>query len=110
MNVFGMIMGLATLVVIGLGFVWVIQVERNLGYLWWPYFMAAGIFTIIGSLFIPNNWLSALVGITGASLVWGATELGSQAERVKMGLFPDKALKIRPPLAVIIARIKPPSL
>jgi hypothetical protein len=71
MNSFGLWLGFATLFIIGLGFVWVIRGERYFGYLWWPYAMGAGILSIIATLFISSNWLSALLGAFGASLVWG---------------------------------------
>lgn len=65
MNFFGFCIGLITLVVIGMGFVWVIRGERYLGHLWWPYFMGAGILMIVISLFISNPWGSAILGVIG---------------------------------------------
>ncbi|MCC6260932.1 MAG: DUF4491 family protein, partial [Anaerolineales bacterium] len=56
MNTFGFYVGLVTLLIIGLGFVWVIRGEKYLGHLWWPYFMGAGILLIVISLFISNQW------------------------------------------------------
>ncbi len=44
---------------------------------------------ILGSIFIPNFWLSAMVGIVGGTMVWGATEFSAQEERVKQGVFPS---------------------
>ena len=57
MNWSGLLLGIATLFIIGLGFVWVIRGERYFGYLWWPYVMGFGILLIIGSLFLAYNWL-----------------------------------------------------
>ena len=110
MNFFGLTLGIITLLIIGLGFVWVIRGERYFGYLWWPYVMAAGILLIIVSLFIPNIRVSALLGVFGASLVWGSTELKEQAIRAEVGWFPFNAHKILPPLAKIIKRWKAPHL
>ena len=110
MNLFGFSVGLVALFVIGLGFVWVIRGERYLGYLWWPYFMGAGIVLIIVSVFIHNNWGSALSGLVGGSLVWGSTELKVQAVRAELGWYPFNGVKIRPPFAGRIARWKAPSL
>lgn len=110
MNFFGLTLGIATLPMIGLGFVWVIRGERYLGYLWWPYAMGSGILVVIGSLFVPSIWISALLGIFGASLIWGATELKEQAVRAEIGWYPFNAHKIRPPLARIIDKWKAPHL
>jgi hypothetical protein len=97
MNWFGPLLGIAALLIIGLGFVWVIRGERCLGYLWWPYFIALGLLLVIGSLFIASDWAAALCGILGASILWGATELKEQAVRTELGWFPFNAHKIRPP-------------
>ena len=110
MNFFGLTLGIITLLIIGLGFVWVIRGERYFGYLWWPYVMAGGILLIIVSLFIPNIRVSALFGVFGASLVWGSTELKEQTIRAEVGWFPFNAHKILPPLAKIIKRWKAPHL
>jgi hypothetical protein len=88
MNFFGLILGLATLLIIGLGFVWVIRGEYYLGYLWWPYILGLGILIVIGSLFLASVWGSALMGVLGASLIWGSTELKEQAVRAEIGWYP----------------------
>ena len=88
MNYYGLFLGLATLLIIGFGFVWVIRGEYYLGYLWWPYIMGLGILIALGSLFVLSNWASALMGIFGASLIWGSTELKEQAIRAEIGWYP----------------------
>jgi hypothetical protein len=88
MNFFGLVQGLAALLIIGLGFVWVIRGEYYLGYLWWPYIMGFGILIVIGSLFVISLWGSALMGVFGASLIWGSTELKEQAVRSEIGWYP----------------------
>jgi hypothetical protein len=110
MNLFGPVLGIATLLVIGLGFAWVVHVERSLGYLWWPYFLAAGILLLGASLLITSDWGSALTGVVGASLAWGATELKVQAVRAELGWYPFQDKKRRPPLAEWIARWRAPNL
>lgn len=110
MNTFGFYVGLITLLIIGLGFVWVIRGEKYLGHLWWPYFMGAGILLIVISLFISNQWGSALAGVAGGSLIWGSTEFKEQAIRAELGWFPFKAKKITPPFAKVIKRWKAPHL
>ena len=110
MNWFGISIGIMTLFIIGLGFVWVIRGERYFGYLWWPYIMAAGLLFVIGSLFVTNDFLAALIGATGASLLWGSTELKDQAIRGELGWYPFHGRKILPPFANIIRKWKAPSL
>lgn len=110
MNWFGLGLGFATLFIIGLGFVWVIRGEKYFGYLWWPYVMAAGIAVAAATLFISNDWFSALLGGFGASLVWGSTELKTQSVRSELGWYPFREKKILPPFAEVIKKWKAPSL
>jgi Domain of unknown function (DUF4491) len=110
MNFFGPLIGLVTLLIIGLGFPLVIQGERRFGYLWWPYMMGIGFLIVIFSLFILTNWLSVVVGVLGATFVWGSTELKEQAVRAELGWYPFNDHKILPPLAKIIEIWKAPHL
>ena len=110
MNAFGLIIGIATLLIIGLGFPLVIRGERYLGYLWWPYMMGLGFLIVFASLFISSDWLSVVVGVLGATFVWGSTELKEQAVRAELGWFPFNANKIKPPLEEIIRKWKAPHL
>ena len=98
MNYFGLIVGFATLIIIGVGFVWVIYGERYLGHLWWVYVLGLGFLLVCASLYFQNDWISACVGILGASFIWGSDELKTQALRAKLGWFPYRAKKINPPL------------
>jgi hypothetical protein len=110
MNYFGLSLGILTLFIIGLGFIWVIRGERYFGHLWWPYVMGTGILLIIISLFISSIWVSALFGAFGASFIWGSTELKEQAIRAEVGWYPFHARKILPPFAKIIEKWKAPHL
>ena len=111
MNFFGLALGLATLFIIGLGFVWVIRGEYTFGYLWWPYVMGLGLALIVVSLFFASDWLSALIGVFGASLVWGSTELKEQAVRAELGWYRfNPGPKPQPPFVEIIKKIKAPHL
>lgn len=110
MNVFGILAGIVVLLIIGLGFVWVIRGERYFGYLWWPYIMGLGGLLILGSIFIVSDWVALLVGAFGASLVWGSTELKEQAVRAELGWYPFKQDKILPPFAETIRKKKAPHL
>lgn len=87
MNLAGIILGVFSAFAIGMGFVWVIRFEYYVGaHLWkWVAFVGPGVCSL--SLFMPNFMLSALVGILGGSITWGALELPHQSERVEHGLF-----------------------
>ncbi len=111
MNLFGVGLGLATLLIIGSGFVIVIRGEYLLGYLWWPYLLALGLALIVASVVVPWLWGAALLGVFGATLVWGATELKDQAVRAELGWFPaNPKPKPLPPFARHIARWRAPKL
>lgn len=92
----GIALGLFSALVIGLGFVWVIRFEYYVGAYRWKRVAALGLLICTASLFMPNIWLSAIFGIVGGSIVWGALELPHQEERVEHGLFkshPNRALR-----------------
>jgi hypothetical protein len=97
MNPFGLVIGFLTLIIIGLGFVWVIFGERYFSYRWWPYVIVFGLVLVGSSMFIDNDYLSAIVGVIGASFIWGSTELKDQAVRSELGWFKYRANKIRAP-------------
>jgi len=97
MNTFGLIIGFMTLIIIGLGFVWVIFGERYFSYRWWPFVIVLGLILVGLSTLIANDYLSAIVGIIGASFIWGATELKDQAIRSELGWFKYRGNKIRAP-------------
>jgi uncharacterized protein DUF4491 len=110
MTYFGLFAGMATLLIIGLGFPLVIQGERRLGALWWPYMMAAGLLLIGLSLLIWTDWLSVVIAVLGATLAWGSTELKEQAVRVELGWYPSNPHKIAPPFESVIKKWKAPHL
>ena len=83
----GIALGLFSALVIGLGFVWVIRFEYFVGAYRWKWVAAAGLLVCAASLIMPNFVLSAVTGIVGGSIVWGAMELPHQEERVEHGLF-----------------------
>lgn len=111
MNFFGPGLGLATLLIIGLGFVWVIRGERYFGYLWWPYVMGVGLALIAASVLVSSLWASALLGTLGASIVWGSTELKEQAVRAEIGWYRfNPKPKPQPPFVEHIKKWRAPHL
>jgi hypothetical protein len=87
LNWTGILLGLFSALVIGLGFVWVIRFEYYVGAYRWRWVLGAGLALVASSLFLPNFALAAIVGILGGSIAWGAVELPHQEERVDHGLF-----------------------
>lgn len=110
MEEFGILLGLLTLLTIGLGFPLVILVERYLGWLWWPYLLGLGILLVFASLFVENSGWSAWLGVLGATLAWGSTELKKQARRAELGWFPYRSQKIDPPFKEVIRKWKAPTI
>ena len=110
MNTFGILIGVVTLLIIGLGFPLVIRGERIFGYVCWPYMMGIGFLIILASLFIQNDWGSVIVGVLGATFVWGSTELKEQAVRAELGWFPFNKDKVKLPFTDIIKKWKAPHL
>ena len=110
MNYFGLLTGIATLFIIGLGFPLVIHGERRFGVLWWPFMMSIGIVLVLVSLIIHIDWFSVLVGVLGATFVWGSTELKEQAVRAELGWYPSNPNKRKPPFDNIIKKWKAPHL
>jgi hypothetical protein len=88
MNLTGLYLGLFMLFSIGFGFFWVIKLEYTWGARLWKAVLVVGILVCLASLFMPSFAISAILGILGGSVVWGATELPAQEVRVRRGLFP----------------------
>jgi hypothetical protein len=88
MNLTGILFGAFTFLAIGLGSLWVIKLEHYIGarVAWAVGALGAGI--VLASLLVSGFVASAILGVLGGTLIWGATELPAQEERVARGLFP----------------------
>ncbi len=84
----GIIIAVCTFLTIGIWHPIVIKTEYRWGTRPWTVYLAIGLACIIGALFIKNTVLSAVVGVFGASALWGIGELFSQKKRVEKGWFP----------------------
>jgi branched-subunit amino acid transport protein len=84
----GILVGLATFLIIGLFHPIVIKAEYYIGKRCWWIFMLAGIAFGILSLFLENFLWSAIAGATSFSCLWSILELFEQEKRVKKGWFP----------------------
>lgn len=84
----GLLLGLATFLVIGIFHPIVIKTEYYFGTRPWWVFLLVGIGGAGGALFIADVFWSALAGIVGFSSLWTIKELFEQEERVEKGWFP----------------------
>lgn len=84
----GIIIAVSTFLIIGFFHPIVIKAEYYTGTrLWWA-FLLVGVACLLAALFIKNEIVSALIGVFGASSLWGIGELFSQKKRVEKGWFP----------------------
>ena len=88
MNFTGLIIGIATFLIIGLFHPIVIKAEYYLGTKCWWMFALAGIIFIVLSILIENIILSTILGVFGFSSFWIILELFEQKKRVEKGWFP----------------------
>ncbi len=88
MNITGVVVGLATFLIIGLFHPIVIKAEYYLGTkCWWAFLVAGAIFCTL-SIVIENLIASTILGVTAFSSFWSILELFQQRERVRKGWFP----------------------
>lgn len=86
----GIIIGVATFLIIGLFHPLVIKSEYYFGVKCWWVFMLAGIVAVVGSLCIADVLWSTLLAVFGASSFWSIGELFEQRKRVERGWFPKR--------------------
>ena len=89
MNITGIIVGLATFLIIGLFHPIVIKAEYYQGVRCWWMFLIAGIVFCILSFIVDNLIASTILGVTAFSSFWSILELYQQKERVRKGWFPE---------------------
>lgn len=89
MNYIGIIVGLATFLIIGLFHPLVIKAEYYLGAKCWWMFLLAGIAFGTASLLISNLTASIILGVAAFSSFWSILEVKQQKERVRKGWFPE---------------------
>lgn len=87
MNFSGIIVGLATFLIIGVFHPIVIKAEYHFGKrCWWAFAIAGVVFAAI-SLFMTNLVWSTITGVTAFSCFWSIHELIEQEKRVSRGWF-----------------------
>ena len=88
MNFTGLIVGLATFLVIGIFHPIVIKAEYYLGTKCWWLFLVAGLLFGAASLWVENLIASTILGVTAFSSFWSILEVIHQHRRVEKGWFP----------------------
>ena len=88
MHFTGLLLAISTFIIIGVFHPVVIKTEYHWGTRPWWLFLIAGLACIGASLCIADTIFSAIIGVTGASLLWSIGELFEQKKRVEKGWFP----------------------
>lgn len=88
MNYTGLLVGLATFLIIGLFHPLVIKAEYYLGVKsWWIFALSGIIFSVLSILARDMIW-STILGVTAFSSFWSILEVFEQKKRVQKGWFP----------------------
>lgn len=89
MNFNGLLVGLATFLVIGCFHPLVIKAEYYLGVKSWWIFALAGVAFAVLSMLVADIVVSTVFGVVAFSSFWSILELVHQRERVRKGWFPE---------------------
>ncbi len=84
----GVIIAICTFLIIGIFHPIVIKTEYHTGIRFWWLWLICGLLCVTAAFFVSNVIFSSLLGVTGASFLWGIGELFEQRKRVKRGWFP----------------------
>ena len=87
-NLTGIVIGVATFLIIGIFHPLVIKGEYRFGVKIWWLFLVMGIAAVIGSIAVRHILWSTLLAVWGASSLWSIGELFEQRKRVAKGWFP----------------------
>ncbi len=89
-NLLGLVIGVATFLIIGVFHPLVIKSEYYFGVKCWWAFALMGVLAIVGSILVDELFWSTLLAVWGASSFWSIGELFQQRERVRKGWFPKR--------------------
>lgn len=92
-NLSGLVIGLATFLIIGLFHPLVIKGEYYFGVKIWMAFAVLGVFSCLLSVMMSNFILSVIMGVIAFSSFWSIGEVFSQRKRVEKGWFPKREKK-----------------
>ncbi|MCI6812127.1 MAG: DUF4491 family protein [Lachnospiraceae bacterium] len=88
MNWNGILIGVASFLIIGIFHPIVIKGEYYFSKRIWPIFLVLGLVFLGISLLVENALGASLLGVLGCSCLWSIGELKEQEDRVKKGWFP----------------------
>lgn len=94
-NLMGLVIGIATFLIIGLFHPLVIKGEYHFGTGCWWVFLVMGLAAIAASIAIRHILWSTLLAVWGASSLWSIGELFEQRKRVARGWFPENPKRRR---------------
>ncbi len=89
LNFTGIIVAVATFLIIGLFHPIVIKAEYYWGVKCWWWFMVTGVICLVASLMIATLIPSMILGVLGVTFLWSIIEIFDQRERVRKGWFPE---------------------
>lgn len=92
-NYMGVLIGLASFLIIGLFHPLVIKAEYYIGKSSWWIFLFMGIIFLALSLIAENIYYSILLGMLAFSSFWSILEIFEQVKRVEKGWFPANTKK-----------------
>ena len=87
LNFEGLLIGIASLLIIGLFHPIVIKCEYYFSQRVWPLFLIAGLLLLAAALF-AQGLFSILLALVGVACLWSIREIKEQAQRVAKGWFP----------------------
>ena len=87
-NLWGLVIGVATFLIIGLFHPLVIKAEYYFGTRCWWAFLVAGFLFIGISVLVHHLVLSTIAGVIAFSCFWSILEVFDQKKRVEKGWFP----------------------
>lgn len=88
LNYSGILIGVATFLIIGIFHPLVIKAEYYIGVKSWWLFLLLGLISAAASLLIENLIASILLGVLAFSSFWSISEVFEQKKRVEKGWFP----------------------
>jgi len=87
----GIIIAVCTFLTIGIWHPIVIKTEYHWGTRPWIIYLIIGITCIVAALFIENTIISAIIGVFGASALWGIGELFFAEKASPKRMVPDES-------------------
>lgn len=88
LNFAGVAVGLCTFLIIGVFHPLVIKGYYYLGLKCRWIFLTVGVLALAGCLFVTNDIVSIVLGVTAFSCFWSILEVNAQKKRVERGWFP----------------------